>query len=154
MILFYSVNHRPPAAGAPMTAKKHRRRISDIEFTSHVAAGTEIHGAYGGKTHLLIEGTMHGDVEINGTVMVGPTGKVEGSVKAANAVIEGHVAGDVRAKKVAEIRRRAVIDGGVAAQEVYVAVGAKVGGEIIASHKKGTASFNERRHGGREAAGS
>ncbi len=128
-----------------MAPKKSKKRISDVEFTSFIADGTEVSGAYGGKTHLLIEGVLHGDVDIDGTVMVAPPATVTGDVTGVNVIVAGRVSGGVRARKIAEVRRQAIIKGDVVAREIYIAVGAKVGGEIIAHGKKGPTSFRERR---------
>jgi cytoskeletal protein CcmA (bactofilin family) len=129
--------------------KTEKRRLSDVEFGSFISGETEVHGAYGGKTNLLIAGTLRGDVEIDGTVMITTPAAVEGNVAAVNVVVSGRVAGDVRARKVVEVRRKAQVSGSVIAREVYVAVGAQVGGEIIAHGKRGVTSFRDRR---REAA--
>ncbi|UCH78755.1 MAG: polymer-forming cytoskeletal protein [Candidatus Coatesbacteria bacterium] len=129
-----------------MARKEQKRRIADVEFGSFIADGSEVRGAYRGKTNLLIAGAVRGDVEIDGTVMVMTPAAVDGTVAAVNVVVSGRVDGDVRARKVAEIRRKAIIAGSVVAREVYVAVGAQVGGEIIAHGKKGVTSFREQRH--------
>jgi len=118
----------------------------DVEFGSFLAEGAEVRGAYRGKTNLLLAGVVNGDVDVDGTVMVTTPAAVNGSVAAVNVVVSGRVEGNVHARKVAEIRRKAVIKGSVVAREVYVAVGAQVGGEILAHGKKGVTSFREQRH--------
>jgi cytoskeletal protein CcmA (bactofilin family) len=128
-----------------MSSKPQNRRKSDVAFSSVIAEGTEIQGAYTGKTDLLVAGILHGDVDINGTVFVAETAVVHGSVLATVAVVVGRVTGDVRAKKAAEIRHKAVIGGAVRSKEIYIAVGAKIGGEVIASSKDGPREFEERR---------
>lgn len=117
-----------------------------MEFGSRIAPGTEVFGAYAGTTDLLIEGTLHGDVDVDGTVLLATAGVVNGHLAGQNVIVGGRVTGDVRARRTAEIRPQAVIQGSVVAREVYVAVGAKVGGEIIAQGKRGVTQFRERRH--------
>lgn len=119
--------------------------MSDVEYGSFISDGAEVRGAYGGKTNLLIAGTLHGDVEIDGTVMITTPAAVLGNVSGVNVVVSGRVAGDVRARKVAEVRRKAVVSGDVVAREIYVAVGAQVDGEIVAHGKRGVTSFRDRR---------
>ncbi len=128
-----------------MARKSRQRRIVDVEYGSYIADGAEVRGAYRGRTNLLIAGALHGDVEVNGTVMVSTPAGVNGGVSAVNVIVSGRVEGDVAARKVAEIRRKAVIKGNVVAREVYVEEGAQVGGEIIAHGKRGVMSFRERR---------
>ncbi len=72
---------------------------------------------------------------------------VNGSVSAVNAIVSGRVEGDVKARKAAEIRRKAVVKGNVISREVYVDIGAQVDGEIVAHGKRGVTSFRERRRG-------
>ena len=128
-----------------MAKKSKNRRITDVEYGSYICDGAEVRGAYRGKTNLLIAGVLRGDVEVEGTVMVSTSAGVDGGVSAANVIVSGRVEGDIRARKVAEIRRKAVIKGNVVAREIYVEVGAQVGGEIIAHGKRGVTSFDERR---------
>jgi cytoskeletal protein CcmA (bactofilin family) len=128
-----------------MSADKKKRRRSDVDYTSFIAEGTEIHGAYGGKTDLFIAGVLHGDVDVQGTVLVADAAVVHGSVSAVTVVIGGRVEGNVRAKKAAEIRPKAVIGGAVTAKEVFIAVGAKIGGEIRANGGKPPMEFKEQR---------
>jgi cytoskeletal protein CcmA (bactofilin family) len=132
-----------------LAKKTQQRRVSDVEYGSFISDEAEVRGAYAGKTNLLIAGTLHGDVEINGTVMITTPAAVQGNVSAVNVVVSGRVTGDVRARKVAEVRRKGVVSGSVVGREVYVAVGAQVDGEIIAHGKRGVTSFRDRR---REAA--
>ncbi len=121
--------------------------LSDVDFASCIAGGTEVHGAYGGKTDLLIEGTLHGDVEVEGTVMLSPEAIINGHLTGVDVVVSGRVTGDVRARRAAEIRPQAIVQGSVIAREVYIAIGAKIGGEIIAHGKRGVTEFRERRRG-------
>ncbi|HUU57324.1 MAG TPA: polymer-forming cytoskeletal protein [bacterium] len=134
-----------------MARKTQKRRLSDVEYGSFISGEAEVHGAYGGKTNLLIAGTLHGDVEIDGTVMVTTPAAVQGNVSAVNVVVSGRVTGDVQARKVAEVRRKAVVSGNVVAREIYVAVGAQVNGEIIAHGKRGVTSYRDRRREGAAA---
>jgi cytoskeletal protein CcmA (bactofilin family) len=128
-----------------MARRSQKRRIADVEYGSYIADGAEVRGAYRGRTNLLIAGALHGDVEVDGSVMVSTPAGVKGGVSAVNVIVSGRVEGDVNARKVAEIRRKAVIKGNVVGREVYVEVGAQVGGEIIAHGKRGVTSFRERR---------
>lgn len=116
-----------------------------MEYTSFIADGTEIHGAYGGKTDLFIAGVLHGDVDVSGTVMVADAAVVHGSVSAVTVIVGGRVEGNVRGKKAVEVRPKAVIGGSVAAKEVFIAVGAKIGGEIRANGGKPPLEFKEQR---------
>jgi cytoskeletal protein CcmA (bactofilin family) len=140
------LNHPSKYSSKLVMAKKpQKRRIADVEYGSYIADGAEVRGAYRGRTNLLIAGALRGDVEVDGTVMITTPAGVKGGVSAVNVVVSGRVEGDVNARKVAEIRRKAVINGNVVGREVYVEVGAQVGGEIIAHGKRGVTSFRERR---------
>lgn len=131
-------------------AKRQKRRMSDVDFSSCIADGTEIHGAYGGKTDLMIEGVLHGDVDVEGTVLLADKAIVNGDLSGVNVIVGGRVTGNVNARKAAEVRPQAIVQGSVIAREVFIAVGAKVGGEIIAQGKRGVTEFRDRR--GSEAA--
>jgi cytoskeletal protein CcmA (bactofilin family) len=126
-------------------ANKPRRRFADVEFDSYISDGAEVRGSYRGKANLLVAGVIQGDLEVDGTVMVATPAAVNGDVSGVNVIVSGRVEGEVRARKAAEVRRKAVIKGSVIAREIYVAVGAQVGGDIIAHGRRGVTSFRERR---------
>jgi cytoskeletal protein CcmA (bactofilin family) len=128
-----------------MAKKTPSRRFTDVEFDSYISDGAEVRGSYRGKANLLIAGAIQGDLEVDGTVMVATPAAVSGDVSGVNVIVSGRVEGDVRARKVAEVRRKAVVKGSVVAREIYIAVGARVGGDIIAHGKRGVTSFRERR---------
>ncbi len=129
-----------------MANENRRRRFTDVEFDSYISDGAEVRGSYRGKANLLVSGVIQGDLEVDGTVMVATPAAVNGDVSGVNVIVSGRVEGNVRARKAAEVRRKAVIKGSVVAREIYVAVGAQVGGDIVAHGKRGVTSFRERRN--------
>jgi cytoskeletal protein CcmA (bactofilin family) len=106
-----------------------------LNFTSLVAAGTTMNGDYLGKTNLLVEGTVVGDVKVKGAVMVAENGSVKGNIETDYAVVAGAVDGDVFASKGAEVKVTGKINGDVYAKELLVVSGGNVSGDIGAAKK-------------------
>lgn len=107
-----------------------------LNFTSLVAAGTTMNGDYLGKTNLLVEGVVVGDVKVKGAVMVAESGSVKGNIETDYAVVAGAVDGDVIASKGVEVKVTGKINGNVFARELLIASGGNVSGDIGAAKKR------------------
>ena len=107
---------------------------------------TTIDGNIKAKEHLVINGTINGNVNIEGhNLFLGPGGKIEGEVRAHNVRVRGHLNGDIVATGTVEIAKEANYSGkikskGIAVEQgayfnAYVSLGEKTSGTAPA---KGT----------------
>jgi len=107
---------------------------------------TIIDGNIKAKEHLVINGTINGNVNIEGhNLFLGPSGKIEGEVRAHNVRVRGHLKGDIVATGTVEIAKEANYSGkikskGIAVEQgayfnAYVSLGEKTSGTAPA---KGT----------------
>ena len=107
---------------------------------------TTIDGNIKAKEHLVINGTINGNVNIEGhNLFLGPGGKIEGEVRAHDVRIRGHMNGDIVATGKVEITKEANYSGkikskGIAVEQgayfdAYVSLGEKTSGTAPA---KGT----------------
>jgi cytoskeletal protein CcmA (bactofilin family) len=86
---------------------------------------TIIDGNIKAKEHLIINGTIVGNVEIeNFNLFLGPSGKLEGEVHAQNVRIRGHMKGDIKATGKVEITQEAKFSGSIISKGISVAKGA------------------------------
>jgi cytoskeletal protein CcmA (bactofilin family) len=113
------------------------RKRNDRNHTSHetslIARGTLIRG------DLRFSGALHLDGRIEGTVLgegddamftLSEHGQVHGEIRVPQAVINGHVTGDVYVSTRLELAPQARIDGDLRYHTLEMAAGAQVNGRI------------------------
>ena len=114
-----------------LNRKRNERRIQ--QDTSLIARGTVIHGdvRFSGALHLdgRIEGIVLGEGE-DAMFTLSEHGQVEGEIRVPQAVINGHVSGNVNVSVRLELAAQACIDGDVRYQTMEMAAGAQVNGRI------------------------
>lgn len=93
---------------------------------------------------LRVDGTLVGDVDTPGSVLVGPNGTLDGNVRAATVYAAGIVRGDVNAHKISVTRTGRIL-GDLTVVTLNTEDGAIVNGRIILhdGSDDGTPSFSE-----------
>ena len=66
-------------------------------ITSFIAAGAIVDGPFSAKESTRIDGTINGNVSVNGSLIVGPEAKIVGAVSATNLFLAGEIQGNVSA---------------------------------------------------------
>jgi cytoskeletal protein CcmA (bactofilin family) len=97
---------------------------------SVIGAGTVISGHVRGQGSLEILGRVEGDVSVTGNVVIGPEGRVRGSVNGAELRIAGHVQGDLRGAIAVLLEAGARVVGDISAPRVGIAPGALARGHV------------------------
>lgn len=88
-------------------------------------------GSISSGQDLRIEGIVEGDVEAQAhCVVIGPEGRVVGSIFARDLTVEGEVQGKITAVEIVDIREHARITGDVVTPGIIIAEGALVRGRI------------------------
>jgi cytoskeletal protein CcmA (bactofilin family) len=75
---------------------------------------------YGG---IRIDGTVNGNIECQGVVVVGTQGKVKGDVAAESAIIGGEIIGNINARESLEIVSQGKVIGDIATSRLIIAEG-------------------------------
>jgi cytoskeletal protein CcmA (bactofilin family) len=90
-----------------------------------------IEGNIRGEEHLLIEGSMKGNIEMGEhNFIVGSKGRFEGEISAQNVGVSGQIIGSVNAKGKVEIKNEADLIGDIKANSISVEEGAYFKGSI------------------------
>jgi cytoskeletal protein CcmA (bactofilin family) len=90
-----------------------------------------IEGNIRGEEHLIIEGSMKGNIEMmKHNFAVGPKGQFEGEILAQNVGIRGQMKGSIKAQGKVEIKKDADIFGDIKAKSISVEDGAYFKGSI------------------------
>ncbi len=109
-----------------------KRRFADhaAEPTTVIGAGSVVDGDLRGGGSFAIAGEVHGDGELGGFLSLAPGAVWRGRVHAAAALVAGRVEGSLRVDGKLELRSSAVITGSVSAEQIAIARGAVVDGEV------------------------
>lgn len=95
------------------------------EEKTTINSSTVIDGNIKAEEHLIINGTIKGNLEIKGyNLFVGPAGKLDGEVHAQNVRIRGHMKGDIKATGKVEITKEANFSGKIESTAIAVEPGA------------------------------
>ena len=96
-----------------------------------IGENISIEGQISGNEHLVIEGSMKGNVQMEGhDFTVGSKGRVEGEIKAQNVKISGQMIGNILTKGKVEITKEADFMGDIRAKGISVEDGAYFKGSI------------------------
>jgi cytoskeletal protein CcmA (bactofilin family) len=124
-----------------------KRRIHDSISgpTTHVATSTKIVGTITGQGAYIFSGTIEGDCDIDGSLMLCEGGRWKGTMKATDIIVGGIVEGDVVARQRIEIVASARVTGSLRGKSIAVSEGAIIDGEIEVTSGKAPVKFQEKR---------
>ena len=127
--------------------RSRKRRIQDIAPVpkTFIAPTTKIVGRISGKGGCVFCGTVEGECDIDGPLMLAETGRWKGTLRATHVVIGGIVDGDVVAADRVEVAERARVTGSLTGASIAVAEGAVVDGEIKVTSGGAPKIFKDRR---------
>jgi len=95
------------------------------EAKTTISNSTKINGDIKAKEHLIINGTITGNIDIRDyNLFLGPAGRIEGEVRAQNVRIRGHMQGDIIASGKIEIGKEANFTGEIKSKGISVEQGA------------------------------
>ncbi|MCA9471365.1 MAG: polymer-forming cytoskeletal protein [Nitrospirales bacterium] len=78
-----------------------------------IGPGGECKGVIVGDGKMRIDGRLEGEIHANGEVIVGEEGAVEADIQADSVITQGHITGNVNAKKNIHLKSTAVLKGSV-----------------------------------------
>jgi cytoskeletal protein CcmA (bactofilin family) len=126
---------------------KGRRSLDAVkQFTTLIGAGTRVTGTLRGSENCIVNGTVEGECEIDGMLVLGEQGHWHGNISATTAIISGEVIGDITVSDKLELSASARITGNIASPVVAMAEGAIHQGGIKMTRAGGSvSSFLEKR---------
>ncbi|NJC25919.1 bactofilin family protein [Neolewinella antarctica] len=93
-----------------------------------IDAGTRVEGTIKADGNLRIDGTLIGDLNCSGMLIIGPEGAIRGDVTCQNAIIEGNFEGNLLVREVLTLESNSQLNGDIRAQKMAVLGGAQIAG--------------------------
>jgi cytoskeletal protein CcmA (bactofilin family) len=135
-----SREHQPQDPPAPERPKPHPLR-QPVGFETVLGANSTLRGDLKSQANIRLDGTFEGNLEIEGNVLVGETGKITADINAKNVVIAGAVRGNVNGNKV-QLLRTSRVWGDISAAAITTEEGAFIDGKItMVRHDASIQSF-------------
>jgi len=103
--------------------------IKGEQITTVIGEGYVFTGDLHGSTIIRIEGKITGNVTVEGGVVLGEKGIIEGDIKTKSAIIYGTVNGNVKATQL-EIKNTGNIHGDISTDILEVEMGAVYNGKL------------------------
>ncbi|TDU43564.1 cytoskeletal protein CcmA (bactofilin family) [Gelidibacter sediminis] len=104
--------------------KKNRTTTESFNQQNAIAKGTTITGDIISDSDFRIEGSVQGNIKTPGKIVLGKTGIINGTLKAANADIEGKFSGKLMLSDTLTLRSSAFVEGEVEVGKFAVEPGA------------------------------
>lgn len=89
----------------------------------------QIKGDIAAKNSIKIEGNIQGNLSIDGSVIVGEKGVVQGDVRCADLIVFGRLEGNINARQL-QLKQTAHIQGNIEAQTLQIDPGAIYQGSV------------------------
>jgi cytoskeletal protein CcmA (bactofilin family) len=126
-----------------------RRRLTDKTSSTptFIGVGTHLAGTVRCTGDLVVGGSAQADCVVAGSLTLSEGGEWEGKLQATNAVIAGHVIGELVVTEKLEIRKTARINGSVTARSIAVAKGAVIDGAVSVTSGAPVVTYEEKRSG-------
>lgn len=116
------------------------------KFETIIGPQVDVQGHLRVKESVRIDGTVVGDVQAvpgqSVTVVIGPTGKVQGNIVADFVVVAGQVLGNIEARERVELHPQSRVEGDTRYASIAIEHGATVLGLLLHSSDKTAPSLS------------
>ncbi len=102
------------------------------QTATYIGSDSSVEGTIRGRGLLRVEGRISGQVEHEGTVVIGQKAEVRAKLRVKELVVQGYIEGSIQAER-CEIAETARIVGDVRAQRLAVSEGASIHGDLAAN---------------------
>src|SRR5713101_9112188 len=125
---------QPSASSAPAsTAVTPSSLPVSPRASACIAQGIKIKGEITGKEDLFVDGTVEGKLEMgNGTVTIGPNGKVKADISAREVIVRGNVDGKIEGTERVQLWNSGRVTGEVRTERLAIEDGALLRGKVEA----------------------
>ena len=100
------------------------------QASNRILAGTTIQGDVQTDGDIRVDGKIVGNMVVNGKLVIGEHGSVEGDVECKTAAIAGSMSGTLKVHQSLSLSASAKIDGKVHSEKLSVEPGAELNGSV------------------------
>jgi cytoskeletal protein CcmA (bactofilin family) len=93
-----------------------------------ISSGTDIMGDIKSNGDIRIDGSLTGNLNTKGKVVIGPTGKVKGEVICKNSEVSGFIEGKITVGQLLNLKASSKIHGDIATSKLSIEPGAVFSG--------------------------
>lgn len=104
--------------------------FADPGNKSAIRGTARITGNVSGPGDLELDGELVGDIAVDGLLVIGEKGSVQGRATAGNMVLAGRVQGKIMVRERIEVRSSGRMKGNIICQKIAIAEGAAIDGEV------------------------
>lgn len=105
-----------------------KNREPEMPIINILGAGTVVKGEIQVNGDFRIDGTLSGNIQCKGKVVVGTTGKIEGEIVCQNADFSGDVRATVKVTELLTLKETAFFSGEITTGKLAIEPGAKFSG--------------------------
>ncbi|MDE2888358.1 MAG: polymer-forming cytoskeletal protein [Gemmatimonadota bacterium] len=110
-----------------------KQKLEKEAIKTVIGKDTVMEGSVKSEESIRLDGTLKGELHASGTLVIGPSGKIEAQiVRVRDAVIGGEVSGNLEAEGSVKLEASAVFAGDIAARSIVVEEGAVIKGKCTA----------------------
>lgn len=91
---------------------------------NRIVEGTSIEGEIRCESNIRIDGTFKGNLTTKGRLVIGPAGKIDGTIICQNAEVEGLVKGKLSVQQLLSLKSTAHVDGDIFTDKLAIEPGA------------------------------
>jgi cytoskeletal protein CcmA (bactofilin family) len=106
---------------------KHTEPIPDMGI-NRIVEGTSIEGEIRCESNIRIDGSFVGNLTTKGRLVIGPAGRIEGTVNCQNAEIEGLVKGKLYVQQMLSLKGTAKVEGDIFTDKLSIEPGSSFTG--------------------------
>lgn len=124
---------------APSSNEEHVMEVPSLpkpRDSTVIAKGVTLTGAIHGKGVVEVEGVVEGEIELNGSVIVTPTGLITGPVKADVIRVAGRIEGCVSSRDHMRLEKTGSVEGDVTTASLVVEDGGQLNGRTTMLRKE------------------
>ena len=111
------------------SSKQQPLEINQQEISTIIGEGFVFKGELQGASAIRIEGKIIGNVNVEGGIVLGEKGIIEGNVITRSAIIYGTIKGNIKTAQL-EIKRTGFVNGDITTDTLEIELGAQYNGKL------------------------
>ena len=103
----------------------------DVFLVNQIKAGTHIEGEIKCNGDMRIDGTLKGNIQTQGKLVIGPTGQIDGEISCQNAEIHGSINGKITVTELLSLKATSKLLGDIVIGKLAIEPGAQFSGSCV-----------------------